>query len=447
MFAIIDVETTGFSAAQEKITEIAIILHDGEKEVERFHTLINPERKIPYRITQLTGINNSMVDGAPRFFEIAKQIIQLTEGHIIVGHNVTFDYNFLRAEFKEFNYDFKRETFCTVRTSRKLLPGHNSYSLPKLTKALNIPHGQQHRALGDAEATSLLFEILLKLDNEINSKQNKKIPTALDVSKIESLPHKTGVYYFYDAAGNVIYVGKSLDIHSRVMQHLNNHSNLKSIEMMNNIHDVKFTITGSELTALLLESNEIKTLKPIFNRAQRRSIFSYGLYFETDLQGYIHLKIDKNEPLRNPLTSFTSAREGKDYLYAKVEEYQLCQKLSDLYKSDGACFDYQIHKCFGACINKENPEDYNERVLQLFEKLQFRHESFFILDRGRELGETAVIQVNKNCYQGFGYIKNEIGLSLQNLRNCIQKKVNNKDTQCIIQSFMRNRTVEIIIGE
>ncbi len=163
-YAIIDIETTGLSPSNEKITEIAIIIHDGKQVVEEFATLINPERKIPYRITQMTGINNQMVADAPKFYEVAKKIVELTENRIFVGHNVRFDYGFVRSEYKSLGYDYQRQTLDTIKLSRKLIPGKPSYGLGNLCQSLGISNHARHRAQGDAMATTKLFELLLTLE-------------------------------------------------------------------------------------------------------------------------------------------------------------------------------------------------------------------------------------------------------------------------------------------
>ncbi len=174
MYAILDIETTGLSPAREKITEIAIFLHDGTKITDEYSTLINPERKIPYSITQMTGINNRMVENSPRFFEVARKIVEFTEGVIIVGHNVRFDYGFIRQEFLRLGFDFQRETLDTVKVSRKLIPGHPSYSLGKLCKSLCIDNHARHRAAGDALATVKLFELLLSIDPALYEVKQKR---------------------------------------------------------------------------------------------------------------------------------------------------------------------------------------------------------------------------------------------------------------------------------
>lgn len=162
MYAIIDIETTGTSYRKGKITEIAIYIHNGQEVTDSFSSLVNPECDIPWYITRLTGISNEMVINAPKFYEIAKKIVEITAGKIFIAHNVGFDYNFIKEEFSRLGYDYVRKTMCTVQLSRKLLPGYKSYSLGKLCPELNININGRHRAAGDALATVKLFEILLE---------------------------------------------------------------------------------------------------------------------------------------------------------------------------------------------------------------------------------------------------------------------------------------------
>ena len=214
MYAIIDIETTGGSARIERITEIAIYLHDGNKITEEFVSLVNPERNIPYFITNLTGITNEMVDDAPHFYEIAKKIIELTEGRTFVAHNARFDYSFIRQEYKSLGYNFKRNILDTVALSRKLLPGHKSYSLGNICNDLSISINGRHRAAGDALATVKLLEILIARDIEDNGSgaslmkntRVSKLNPKLNITKIESIPDEPGIYYFYNEKGDLIYI-------------------------------------------------------------------------------------------------------------------------------------------------------------------------------------------------------------------------------------------------
>jgi len=162
LFAIIDIETTGQSALKGKITEIAIFIHDGAEIVDSFSSLVNPECYIPQYITELTGISNEMVRDAPKFYEIARRIVEITQDKVFVAHNVSFDYRFVQEEFKRLGYDYQRKTMCTVRLGRKFIPGHRSYSLGNICSELGIAINGRHRAGGDAFATTKLFEIIME---------------------------------------------------------------------------------------------------------------------------------------------------------------------------------------------------------------------------------------------------------------------------------------------
>ena len=172
MFVIIDIETTGNSCKYGHITEIAVYQHNGQMITNSFSTLINPGIDIPYQITKLTGIDNEMVKNAPKFYEVAKTIVELTAGRTFVAHNVKFDYSFIKEEFSRLGYNFSRKTLCTVQMARKFLPGHKSYSLGKLCSDLGILINGRHRAAGDAFATVKLFEILLQKNELLELSKN-----------------------------------------------------------------------------------------------------------------------------------------------------------------------------------------------------------------------------------------------------------------------------------
>lgn len=446
MYAIIDVETTGTGASYGKITEIAIVLHNGVEVTETFTTLINPECNIPYNITRLTGITNDMVASAPKFYEVAKKIIELTAGKIFVAHNAMFDYSFIKEEFKRLGYDFKRKTICTVKLGRKLLPGHRSYSLGNICADLEILITDRHRAIGDALATAKLFEIILNQNNLLESSLFTHQTYTLSNEKIGSIPGKTGVYYFYDSQNTIIYIGKSNDIHQRVLTHLNNSQTKKAIEMRDRIADVSWEETGSELVALLLESSEIKKHKPLYNRSQRRSAFNFGLFSFEDADGYIHLNISKIEGDDIPLTTFHFHQEGLDYLHNLAEKYALCKKLCHLDNSTAACFNIQLHDCRGACSGRENAESYNLRVNKSISSLQYRSRNFFIIDKGRTINEKAIIKIANGRFVGFGFIGiDDASDNLELLHDCIQKYIDNRDTHTIIKGYLnRSKSLKII---
>ena len=452
MYAIIDIETTGLSPKKEKITEIAIYVYDGEKVVDEFVSLINPERPVPYYITRLTGITNEMLTNAPKFYEVAKKIIEITENRIFIAHNVNFDYNFIKEEFAQLGYEFKRNKLCTVKLSKKIISGKKSYSLGKLTAELGISINGRHRAAGDAYATVQLFEYLLKTDakskplvEEMTYHSIKGLHPEFDKKIIDNLPEKTGVYYFYDEHHELIYIGKSINIHKRVLQHLNNSKTGKAVKMRSRIVDVSFTETGSELIALLLESDEIKKHKPVFNRAQRRSFFQYGIYSFKDEQGYIRFEIRKNTSDELPLTSFTSLQSAKNHLSSLSQEFELCQKLSGLYESQGACFHYGIKQCLGACIGKELPKAYNERAELLIRKFEYESDNFLIIDKGRNPNEKSVVKIENGKYCGFGFFEPEItGDNLRLIAESTKPFTDNRDVQIIIKGFVSTKQLKLL---
>ena len=440
MYAIIDVETTGTSATYGKITEIAIYVHNGKEITDSFSTLINPECYIPSHITRLTGISNEMVAEAPKFYEVAKKIVEITAGRTFVAHNAGFDYSFIKEEFKRLGYDYRRKTMCTVKLGRKLLPGHRSYSLGNICSDLGITIDGRHRAAGDALATAKFFEILLSRTNqsEINLFSNQVYTLSED--KIASLPGKTGVYYFYDDKGSIIYIGKSKDIHQRVLNHLGNSRTRKAIEMRDKIVDVSYEETGSELVALLLESSEIKKHKPLYNRLQRRSAANFGLFLFEDNNGYLNLEIKRLEEDEIPLTSFHFQREGNDFLHLLAEMNNLCKKLCHLDDAHEGCFLSQLHSCNGACAGEEEQDIYNLRVKNAIHSFQYHSPDFFIIDKGRSPNEKAIIKIEKGKYMGFGFVQEDTGSTdLDSLHDYIKSYKDNRDIQGIIRGFMKRR--------
>ncbi|MBK8193461.1 MAG: DNA polymerase III subunit epsilon [Lewinellaceae bacterium] len=413
MFAIIDVETTGGVARFERITEIAIVLHDGEKVVSTFSTLINPEKSIPPGITQLTGITNEMVEQAPKFYEVAKQIVELTEDAVFVAHNVSFDYNFIREEFARLGYTFSRKQLCTVRLSRKVFPGLPSYSLSNLKRHFGISAARSHRALDDTLATAQLFERILaeQSGKTIRSMVNhgireSKLPPAITLDRLHAIPESCGVYYLHGEGGEVIYVGKSLNIRKRLFEHFADPTN-KGEKLRAGVVDISFEVTGSELVALLLESAEIKRLAPRINRALRLRHHTGCIFTYTDQNGYNCLAVGKHN----------SRNAGKFDLVA------------DYPKIDNARAPAKHRPAIRTLLPAQQPRLFGTRLFSLFHQAVPRRlcrrrstgnvqrarpagvggaqpatqRQFFILNEGRTEGEQAVVGVQDGRYIGYGY--------------------------------------------
>ena len=453
MYVIVDIETTGGNMKSGKITEIAIYRHDGEKIIDEFVSLVNPESYIPPFIVSLTGITNEMVEAAPPFYQLAKDVVEICKGAVFVAHNASFDYNFIKEEFRSLGFDFDMPAICTVKLSRKLLPGHASYSLGKICSDLGIGNTARHRAAGDALATVQLFEILLNKNmGLINPEDPYKafstdgLHAGLSIEKIKNLPSQTGVYYLYDENGVLIYVGKGKNIRSRVIAHLGNPKTKKGIEMKQKTADISYELTGSELLASLKESQDIKNEQPHYNRAQRKERKRFGLYHYPDRKGYLRLVLKTNTGIDRPHVVFESLKEGRERLFKWVDEYELCQQLCGLYEGNNGCFRYGIKACKGACRGEESAENYNKRILLLMSKLSYGYENLVIIDRGRNDSEMAVVVIEKGKYLGWGYIDADTCIEMpQQFKAHIQYDEDNRDAAAIITTCLQNKKYGKII--
>lgn len=452
MYAILDIETTGGQYNEEGITEIAIYKFDGHEIVDQFISLVNPEKTIQPFVVKLTGINNAMLNSAPKFYEIAKRIIEITEDCIIVAHNAQFDYRILRTEFTRLGYDFQRKNLCTVELSKKLIPDQPSYSLGKLVRALGIPMADRHRATGDAMATVKLFKMLLAKDLEkeivksfIKTEIEKGLaPKLLDI--VSKLPSVTGIYYIHKENGDLIYIGKSRNIKKRINQHFTGTTS-KSKKIQLEVFDVTYEETGTELIALLKEAEEIKVNKPKHNRSLKKSIFPWSLYSEKDRNGYIAIKIQKTDARKKELASFSSPIEAQSALFKITDSYQLCQKINGLETVKSHCFPFELNQCNGACIQKESPDEYNIRVESFFENNEYQKQNMIIIDRGRNIQERSAILIEDGIFKGYAFF--DLNYQVNNieiLKNIIIPMKNNRDSKNIILNYLRKKKVLKILS-
>ena len=443
MYAILDIETTGGQFNEEGITEIAIYKFDGHEIVDQFISLVNPEIPIQPFVVKLTGINNAMLRSAPKFFEVAKRIIEMTNDCVLVAHNADFDYRILRTEFRRLGYDFNVKTLCTVELSKRLLPEQTSHSLGKLVRALGIPMADRHRASGDAMATVKLFKLLLDKDlNKEIVKEHIKFeiqkgiaPKLMDI--VESLPSKTGIYYIHRADGNLIFIGKSKNIKKRVNQHFTGITK-SAKKIQNEVVTVTYEETGSELIALLKEAEEIKINRPIYNRMSPKSNYSWAIYAEKDANGYLNLKLQKADGRKKEVKSYTSLQEGKIALFRITSHYQLCQKLTGLHETKTHCLQLAVNECDGACVGKITVEEYNERVQAFIEKNMFDNKTLAILDRGRTITERSAILVENGVYKGYAFYDLNYQINtIEILRNIIIPMQSDRYTRNSIQNYLR----------
>jgi DNA polymerase III subunit epsilon len=455
MYAIVDIETTGGYAANHRITEIAIYHHDGIQITDEYHTLLNPGRAIPYYITGLTGITTEMVLDAPTFEDIAQDLFTLLEGKVFVAHNAHFDYSFLKREFELSGINWNAKKLCTVRLSRKIIPGLRSYSLGTLSESLGIVITNRHRAGGDASATAKIFDLLLQRDkdNHIVKTLRKNsgetiLPPNLPKEEFEKLPAKPGVYYFTNARGQVIYVGKAINIKKRIAGHFTGDAREWSrSKIRNEIHHVRYELTGNELIALILESQEIRRLWPKYNQAQKYKVEEWGIYHYEDRNGYFRFSVNMVSKGTRPLIRFSTKGDAWNFLWDKVRSFDLCPKLCGLQLAQGLCFNYQTGECKGACMCIETVKRYNKRVDKAMMAFQTKGESVAIFGRGRSLDEQSLVLVENGNYKGFGFVNKDIAIKdFASAKTYVRSSVETPTVQNLINSYLTNpRDAEVVI--
>jgi len=445
-YVIIDIETTGGSPKSSKITEIAMFKYDGNEIIDQYETLIDPEMPIPEFIVNLTGISDKMVRDAPKFFEVAKQIVEFTEDCVFVAHNVNFDYGIVRQEFRKLGYDYRRQHLCTVNASRKILPGLESYSLGKLSRNLGIELVGRHRAGGDAFATAKLFTILkttnaLELENFIIEDLNPRIfHPNLDIAELDEIPDKTGVFKFYNEFNALIFVGRSKYIRRRIEQHLKNSKSVKGAKLIKEITRIEYEITGSEFISHLIEINLIKKYSPEHNPPLKKNRFSHGIYGYFDERGYQRFFIGLTSKFMDaPIVGFNSKNDAIAFLQSKVEEFELCQKLADLYPSNTSCFQYTVNECKGACVQQESFEFYNLRAKGMIQNITSNKESYFIIENGRQKGEKSILLVEDGSLVGYGYVPfHSQFMPVEKWRHLIDKVIEAEDIDTLLTQYIRS---------
>ena len=453
LYTIIDVETTGKGILGNRITEICIVQLQGNKIIDKFTSLVNPEQNIPPFITGLTGIDDDMVRNAPKFHEIAERIIEITTDAIFVAHNVNFDYNVLKEEFKNLGYSFARKKLCTVRLSRKLIPGLFSYSLGRLCSSLNIPLVDRHRAEGDTDATVILFQRILELDPEftiINSflsarSKEATLPPHLDVDSINALPEETGIYLFKNKKGKIIYTGKAKNIKQRVISHFYDKKN-KEYALGQDTYTIDYEVTGNELIALLLEAEKIQKYYPKFNRAQKKPVAPYRIIQYTNRKGVIQLAIDRSKSIDHSLEVFYKRSDAIEQLERLCFDYQLCPRYCSLQNTSGHCSHYRIKNCKGICHDKESVALYNMRVQKALTSLKKQKETYLIREKGRTIDEHSFIMIQDGIYKGFGYVHRSEQLShFDDFETYLTLQKHTCHTTKIIKSYLRKHGKNNII--
>lgn len=425
MYAIVDIETTGGYAAANDITEIAIVLHDGQRVTEVFETLIKPTVSIPYFIQSLTGINHAMVETAPRFSDLAPLIYEKLKGRVFVAHNVNFDYSFIKHHLSAAGFDLVSQKLCTVRLARKVFPMLASYSLGNLCRHFNIEIHNRHRAGGDATATAKLFDHMLRNNGHEHiiqflkrNSREQSLPPNLPKEQVEQLPYTPGVYYFHDIKGRVIYVGKARNIRYRVCSHFtHNGTGRQRQEFLRNIHSISYQNCGTELMAFILENIEIRKYWPIYNSSQKSFTPVFGLYSYEDQNGYHRLAIEKKKPNLKAYYTFNTINEGMQLLNRLSNKFSLSTDPND------------------------SVDSYNARVFEAVDYLEQTLPTFAVMDERSDVADgSSCILIEKGRFYGMGYVPSDATVySYDELKTYLQPYPENDYIRGLVYQYVQKR--------
>ncbi len=370
--ALVDIETTGSLAVQSRITEIAIIGMTGPRVDFRWQSLVNPQCPIPSAITHLTGIDDALVATAPAFTQIAGEVADRLEGRLFVAHNVRFDYTFIRSEFWRLGVRWQRPTLCTVRLSRRLFPRQARHSLDAVISSHGFQCDQRHRAMGDTEVLRQFWQLILGrfpgrlLDTAVAAlRAQPQAPAQIDADTIAAIPQAPGVYELRSQDATLLYVGKSQNMRSRVVQHFaGSHRDEKSARLAAQTHSITFSQTAGELGALLLEARRVREAAPVYNRKLRtRQAFSWIVDPQSGIPRLTQLDWT-TAGFQGVYGAFRTAAGARKALKSVVRAWALCEQVLGLTKSTGgACFASQIGKCRGACTGLESRQTHQLRFL------------------------------------------------------------------------------------
>ena len=439
MYAVIDLEATGGKLGEERIIEVAIFMFDGSRIVDQFITLVRPDVPIPPFVQKLTGIRESDVQTAPRFHEIAKRIVQMTEGAVFVAHNAPFDYRILREEFARLGFDYLRVVLDTIPLTEKFLPGMPSYGLSTLCAELNIPHTRKHRADGDARATVHLLQILLDKDREkfIEGVYLKQ-PAATGQHKfsvqIERYVKTIGLYYLFNADGRVLYVGKSDQLRVRIDRHFLSTSD-KALALQTEVASIRVEETGSILLADILEHEELKKLKPPYNQAKDKYRLRFGLFtMETDRGLLWDVRGIQLEP---PLLQVDSVADGVALLsrWAESRNWNLAdllvprllpkQTTEGLSREDLPATLAEAHRALDAFLWPEGIAIYQ--------------------DKGRDPGEKVVFVVDSGRLMGYAFVRLEQDVEdLPSLKNRLTLLSQVPYLRSLLADYVQSQRVKMV---
>ena len=420
---ILDVETTGANPVYDRVTEVGLIEVECGRRVAEWSTLVNPGTRIPPAIQSLTGITDDMVALAPSFAEIAQHLLGQLEGKLLVAHNARFDYGFLRNEFRRAGLRYSSRVLCTVKLSRRLFPHESRHNLDALMARHGLACESRHRALGDARAVCMLVDrwrreiapgtVASAVDALVRA---PAAPAGLAEGALDDIPEMPGVYLFYGENGAVLYVGKSINLRSRVLAHFaGDHRDARDMKIAQQVKRVEWIETAGELGALIEESRLVKKLAPVYNRRLRRAaeLCAWHWRVEEMLDAPRLVNADDLERVRfdNLHGLFRSRSAALEALREIATAHQLCPIVLGLERGKGPCFAHQLKRCRGACVGKETRAQHALRLGAALAQLRMRPWPFKgrigVLENGAARGE--IIVLDRWCYLGTVRSEAELG--------------------------------------
>ncbi len=425
MFAIVDVETTGGYAEAHRVIEVGIAISDGQRIIERYNQLVNPERVVPNHIIQLTGISNDDVIDKPTFAEIASEVYDLLQGQVFIAHNVNFDYTFIQRELEQAGYTWKAKKGCTVRLTRSIIPGLKSYSLANLAAHFNIVNPNPHRALADAEtAADILHELIQTDEDAVNRAIHKntalsQLPVNLDAAIFHSLPEVPGVYYMLGKNKEILYIGKAVNIKQRISQHFTGSSGSKRRQRwLREVYHINTVKTGSEALALLHEDHEIRQHWPPYNSAQKHPVAKWGIVSYRDRKNIVRFAVQRAEKRIEVLEHFYSYTSAQQYLAEAVKERGMNAQYSGLgWESE---VDINTH------------QEAAEAWLREFENA---NGNVVLNYPGVDVNEFGFVLIREGKYAGIGFAPKNAGE--EDLEQYVWHKHDSPTAQQIVRSLLR----------
>jgi DNA polymerase-3 subunit epsilon len=374
----IDLETTGTSPRHSRIIEIGLVRVERGKVVCEYRTFVDPGELVPPFVTFLTGIESSMLVGAPAFDDVALEVAELLEDALFIAHNAPFDYGFLSTEFRRLGMAFSRPYLCTAKLSRALFPEQQHHNLDSIIARFNLDAGRRHRALDDARVLWQLTQVLERtygtdllhafMQEQVHV---RKLPPHISEDTIQKLPEEPGVYFFHGKDDELLYVGKSRKIRTRVRAHFaKDDLSGRGSEMLGEIRRISYQKTGGEIGAFLLESHITRNNPPLYTMHERpnRGLwlvkeFVHSAGYHTAVVSEVST-IEQGEE-KDILALFGTEQEAIAMVEEAVRVHELCPHLLGIERTS-PCLSYGENVCRGACIEKEKPRHYNKRFRAAF---------------------------------------------------------------------------------